>query len=188
VSGPSAESGDDHGSVLDALCRSALMLLDSASQAPARLRLESNGTRVEIEWPASIPGCAVAHLPPPAAAAPAAEPMPVPVPVAEQTAGTGLADGSGAGPAGQAPGPGEFWVRSPMVGTFYRAPEPGAASFVRPGDAVKAGQQVGIVEVMKLMTPVVADRPGHVVAILADDGTPVEHGQPLITCAVPGDR
>jgi acetyl-CoA carboxylase biotin carboxyl carrier protein len=72
-----------------------------------------------------------------------------------------------------------------MVGTFYRAAEPGAAPFVQVGDPVETGQQVGIVEVMKLMTPVEADRPGRVVAILADDAVPVEHGQPLITCAAP---
>ncbi|MEV5414167.1 acetyl-CoA carboxylase biotin carboxyl carrier protein [Thermopolyspora sp. NPDC052614] len=73
-----------------------------------------------------------------------------------------------------------FVVASPMVGTFYRAPEPGAAPYVEVGDTVEAGQQVGIVEAMKLMNPIVAERPGRVVEVIADDGSPVEYDQPLI--------
>ncbi|MFI0793383.1 MULTISPECIES: acetyl-CoA carboxylase biotin carboxyl carrier protein [Micromonospora] len=71
-------------------------------------------------------------------------------------------------------------VRSPIVGTFYRAPEPGAAPFVAVGDLVRPGQVVGIVEAMKLMNEVTADRAGRVAAVLADDAAPVEYDQPLV--------
>jgi len=72
-------------------------------------------------------------------------------------------------------------VCSPIVGTFYRAPEPGGAPFVSEGDQVRKGQQVGIVEAMKLMIPVEADAGGRVVAVHAGDGAPVEFGQRLLT-------
>ncbi|WP_320064136.1 acetyl-CoA carboxylase biotin carboxyl carrier protein [Micromonospora sp. RTGN7] len=71
-------------------------------------------------------------------------------------------------------------VRSPVVGTFYRAPEPGAAPFVAVGDLVRSGQVVGIVEAMKLMNEVTAESAGRVVAVLAVDAAPVEYDQPLL--------
>ncbi|MET7467938.1 acetyl-CoA carboxylase biotin carboxyl carrier protein [Micromonospora sp. NPDC005222] len=71
-------------------------------------------------------------------------------------------------------------VRSPVVGTFYRAPEPGAMPFVAVGDMVRPGQVVGIVEAMKLMNEVTAGQAGRVVEVLVDDGKPVEYDQPLI--------
>ena len=67
-----------------------------------------------------------------------------------------------------------------MVGTFYRAPEPGAAPFVTVGDLVRPGQVVGIVEAMKLMNEVTAERAGRVTEVLVDDGRPVEYDQPLV--------
>ncbi|MEU7586634.1 acetyl-CoA carboxylase biotin carboxyl carrier protein [Micromonospora sp. NPDC049230] len=71
-------------------------------------------------------------------------------------------------------------VRAPLVGTFYRAAEPGAKPFVAVGDLVRPGQPVAIVEAMKLMNEVTADRAGRVVAILVEDGHPVEYDQPLV--------
>jgi acetyl-CoA carboxylase biotin carboxyl carrier protein len=71
-------------------------------------------------------------------------------------------------------------VTAPLVGTFYRAPEPGAEPFVEVGSAVEADQTVGIVEAMKLMNPVKAGGPGTVVAILAENGQMVEFDEPLI--------
>lgn len=65
------------------------------------------------------------------------------------------------------------------VGVFYRAPSPDADPFVRQGDVVRPGQQVGIVEAMKLMIPVEADRTGRIVAMLKGNGEPVEYGEPL---------
>ena len=71
-------------------------------------------------------------------------------------------------------------VKSPMVGTFYRAPSPGAKPFVEVGDTVKAGQTVCIIEAMKLMNEIECDKDGVVKAILAENGDPVEYGEPLI--------
>ena len=70
-------------------------------------------------------------------------------------------------------------VRSPMVGTFYRAASPSAKSFVEVGDAVKEGDTLCIVEAMKLMNEIEADASGVVKAVLAENGQPVEFGQPL---------
>jgi len=74
-------------------------------------------------------------------------------------------------------------VRSPMVGTAYLSPEPGAAAFVRVGDTVAQGDSLLIVEAMKVMNPIVAERGGTVTAILVEDGQPVEFDQPLIVIA-----
>lgn len=71
-------------------------------------------------------------------------------------------------------------VVAPLVGTFYRAPEPGAAPFVDVGDVVREDTVVGIVEAMKLMNKVHAQRSGVVTAVLVPDGTQVEYEQPLI--------
>ncbi|MBE0402291.1 acetyl-CoA carboxylase biotin carboxyl carrier protein [Halomonas citrativorans] len=74
-------------------------------------------------------------------------------------------------------------VNSPMVGTFYRSPAPGAKSFVEVGDIVKQGDTVCIVEAMKMMNQIEADRDGVVEAILVEDGEPVEFDQPMIVLA-----
>jgi acetyl-CoA carboxylase biotin carboxyl carrier protein len=70
-------------------------------------------------------------------------------------------------------------VKSPMVGTFYRAASPSAKSFVEVGDSVKEGDTLCIIEAMKLMNEIEADASGVVKAILAENGQPVEFGQPL---------
>ena len=70
-------------------------------------------------------------------------------------------------------------VKSPMVGTFYRAATPGAKPFVEVGDTVQEGATLCIVEAMKLMNEIEADKGGVVKAILVDNGQPVEFGQPL---------
>jgi acetyl-CoA carboxylase biotin carboxyl carrier protein len=71
-------------------------------------------------------------------------------------------------------------VRSPMVGTSYRAPEPGAPSFVEIGSVVKQGQTLLIIEAMKTMNHIPAPRPGTVKAIFIENGQPVEYGEPLM--------
>ena len=70
-------------------------------------------------------------------------------------------------------------VKSPIVGTFYEAPGPGALPFVKPGDQVAAGQVLCIIEAMKLMNEIESDASGEVVRVLVNNGQPVEYGQPL---------
>jgi acetyl-CoA carboxylase biotin carboxyl carrier protein len=74
-------------------------------------------------------------------------------------------------------------VKSPMVGTFYRSPSPEAPAFVEVGQSVRAGDVLCIVEAMKMMNQIEADRAGTVTAIHAENGEPVEFDQPLITIA-----
>jgi acetyl-CoA carboxylase biotin carboxyl carrier protein len=108
---------------------------------------------------------------PQAAAAVYAVPSPVAAPAAAPA-------------AGEAPPPaiepeGHF-VKSPMVGTFYRAASPGAKPFVEVGDAVQVGDTLCIIEAMKLMNEIEADKAGVVKQILAENGQPVEYGQSLV--------
>lgn len=70
-------------------------------------------------------------------------------------------------------------VKAPMVGTFYRAPNPGAAPFVNVGQTVKEGDPLCIIEAMKLLNEIEADKSGVIKEILIENGEPVEYGQPL---------
>jgi acetyl-CoA carboxylase biotin carboxyl carrier protein len=89
-----------------------------------------------------------------------------------------------AGPAAAAAGPGAADTRhavlAPLVGTFYRAPNPGAKPFVEVGSRVQRGQAIGIIEAMKLMNEVLADAAGVVVEILVENAQPVQYEQPLL--------
>jgi acetyl-CoA carboxylase biotin carboxyl carrier protein len=96
-----------------------------------------------------------------------ATPLPAPAPAAPQ-------------PAPEAEG---HVIKSPMVGTFYRSPSPDAKPFVEVGDTVKKGQTVCIIEAMKLMNEIEADRDGVVKAVLVETGQPVEYGEPLLLLA-----
>jgi acetyl-CoA carboxylase biotin carboxyl carrier protein len=84
-------------------------------------------------------------------------------------------------PAAAAPAPEEglHTVKSPIVGTFYEAPSPGAPPFVKPGDAVEVGQVLCIVEAMKLLNEIESDVAGEIVKKLASNGQPIEYGQEL---------
>ena len=84
-----------------------------------------------------------------------------------------------AAPTGETMPAGEQ-VKSPMVGTVYLAPQPGAPPFVKVGDSVSAGQTLMIIEAMKTMNPIPAAKAGTVRAILVKDGDPVEFGEPLV--------
>ena len=86
----------------------------------------------------------------------------------------------GAAPQPVPAGPPAGAVTSPMVGTAYLAPEPGAEPFVKTGDKVKKGQTLLIIEAMKVMNPIPAPEAGTVEAILINDGQPVEYGEPLL--------
>ena len=70
-------------------------------------------------------------------------------------------------------------VRSPMVGTFYRAPAPGAKNFAEVGQSINAGDTLCIIEAMKLLNEIEADQGGVIKAILVENGQPVEYGEPL---------
>jgi acetyl-CoA carboxylase biotin carboxyl carrier protein len=94
-------------------------------------------------------------------------PTPVPVGVAEAVAPTAAPAASG------------HIVKSPMVGTFYRSASPGAKMFVEVGDSVKQGETVCIIEAMKILNEIEADKSGVVTQILCDNGQAVEYGQPL---------
>ena len=98
----------------------------------------------------------VVAAPAPAAAPAAQEPAPAPEPAATGTT-----------------------VTSPMVGTFYRAPNPGAEPFVKVGDHVEAGQTLGIIEAMKLLNEIEAETSGTIKEICVENAQPVEFGQPL---------
>jgi acetyl-CoA carboxylase biotin carboxyl carrier protein len=74
-------------------------------------------------------------------------------------------------------------VRAPLVGVFYRTPSPGEPPFVEVGDWIEPGQQVGIIEAMKMMVPVESDTAGRVTEILAEHGEPVEYDRPLVAVA-----
>ena len=80
----------------------------------------------------------------------------------------------------KAPAPEGHIVKAPMVGTFYRSGSPGAKPFVEVGDAVKAGQPICIIEAMKLMNEIEADKDGLIKAIMVENGQPVEYGEPLV--------
>jgi acetyl-CoA carboxylase biotin carboxyl carrier protein len=102
----------------------------------------------------------VAPAPPAPAAAPAAAPEPAPA---------------------AAPATSGHVVKSPMVGTFYRAPSPTSPSFAEVGQTVKVGDVICIVEAMKMMNQIEADKAGTIEAILVENGEPVEFDQPLFS-------
>ncbi|MEN9887706.1 MAG: hypothetical protein RL758_2284 [Pseudomonadota bacterium] len=102
------------------------------------------------------------------AAPAAASPMPVAAPAAEAAA------------APEAAAPAGHTLKSPMVGTFYRSSSPGAKAFVEVGDTVKEGDTVCIIEAMKILNEIEADKAGVIKQILCDNGQAVEYGQPLI--------
>ncbi|MGH3568640.1 MAG: acetyl-CoA carboxylase biotin carboxyl carrier protein [Pseudonocardia sp.] len=155
---------DDVQAVLDMVRDSALRLLSAFPRPPSVLRVQAGGVVVEAEWPvASTPSGTVV----PATA------------IASADAGAAALDNAVDG------SPIEnnslHYLRAPAVGVFFQAPEPGAKPFVDVGDTVFSGQQVAIVEIMKLMIPVHADIDGQIVAVLKANGEAVEYDEPLFT-------
>lgn len=100
-----------------------------------------------------------------------------PVAVAESAAATAAA-AAAAAPAEPVVPTGHS-VKAPMVGTFYRSPNPGASPFVEVGQSVKEGDALCIIEAMKLLNEIEADKSGVIKEILVENGEPVEYGQPL---------
>jgi len=125
------------------------------------IEVERAGLRIRVArtLSAAAPAAIVATAP-----APAAAPIPA-APVA-------------AAPAAPAPITGEV-VKSPMVGTVYLQPQPGAAPFAKVGDTVSAGQTLLLVEAMKTMNPITAPKAGKLLQYLVVDAQPVEYGEPL---------
>ncbi|MFL6144864.1 MAG: acetyl-CoA carboxylase biotin carboxyl carrier protein [Labedaea sp.] len=139
--------------VLTSVRQTAVELLATSPHPPASLSVRAGTVAVEMSW---------------------------------ETTAVAVAADPGAPVAAQAPAEpavtGEV-LRAATVGVFYRAASPGAAPFIREGDQVVPGQQVAIIEAMKLMLPVDADKAGEVVEVLVEDGASVEFGQPLFRLA-----
>ena len=129
-----------------------------------RFRIRKDGPPAVVQAPMAAPLVM---------AAPA--PMVHPVPVASSLPQP---------PAAPADEPGIHYVTSPIVGTFYRASSPTAAPFVSPGDYVKPGQTLCIIEAMKLMNEIESDLAGEVVKVLVENGTPVEYGERLFAVRI----
>lgn len=139
-------------------------LIDLVAESDiSELEVTEGDGKVRIVKSAAAPQTVYATAPQmvPAAAAPAAA-----APAAE------------AAPAAPAAPQGHV-VKAPMVGTFYRAPNPGAAPFAEVGQSVKEGDALCIIEAMKLMNEIEADKTGVIKEILIENGEPVEFGQPL---------
>ena len=127
------------------------------TEAEGKVRIVKSGTTVVQQYMAAAPVPAAAA---PAAAATAAPELPAPVAAAEEPAG--------------------HQVKSPMVGTFYRSSSPGAKSFVEVGNVVQEGDTICIIEAMKILNEIEADKSGTVTRVLCENGQAVEYGQPLV--------
>ncbi|MFC4533218.1 acetyl-CoA carboxylase biotin carboxyl carrier protein [Sphaerisporangium dianthi] len=170
--GPAAAPGD--AGALATLCERLTGILDATRDRPvAHLRLAFAGAEVELAWAAEAPQGLPAALPPGAAAGPDGHAASLGHTPPDRSAVPAHA------PADAPPGPPGHRITAPLVGTFYAAPAPGEKPFARVGDHVVAGQQLAVLEAMKLMNGIDADVTGVVAEICVDDGTPVEYGQSL---------
>ncbi|MFA1549859.1 acetyl-CoA carboxylase biotin carboxyl carrier protein subunit [Actinomadura chokoriensis] len=152
------ESGVPVADVLEAVRRAVADLLTVSARPPDSLRVRVGDIAVEIEWPATTTATATST---------ATATVPAPTPGGDIEAGDD----------------GRSYLCAPGVGVFYRASEPGAAAFVAEGDVVVPGQQVAILEVMKLMVPIEADQHGRITEVLRENGTAVEYGERLFALA-----
>lgn len=155
------------GPVVELVRQAALDLLASLPVRPERLRVSAADVTVDLDWRTR-----------PLSGTAAGTEAPAPAPTNGAPA---------AAEPDNAPSNGVrldlHYVCAPTVGTFYRAPEPGATPFVSEGATITPGQQVGLIEAMKLFLPVEADRGGRVVEVLVADGQSVEYGEPLLALA-----
>lgn len=125
-----------------------------------RIRVSKATSMAPAAAPVAVHAPVAAAAPMPAAPAPAAPTAPAPTPTAAAVPSNA--------------------ITSPMVGTVYLSPEPGAKVFVSPGDKVKKGDTLMLIEAMKTFNPVIAEAAGTVKEILVEDSQPVEFGEPLI--------
>jgi acetyl-CoA carboxylase biotin carboxyl carrier protein len=164
----SRSCGADMQAVLRAASETALELLASSVDRPRSLRVQVGAVAIELEWPDGAGGDL--NGPPPFAPGGQSE---------------------FARPRGALPGPVDdplsdanlHHVLAETVGVFFVAAEPGAVPFVQVGDSVRVGQQIGIIEVMKMMVPVKSDCAGRLVDLLKENGAPVDFGEPILTIA-----
>ena len=155
-----ASAGKSGMNVDTALVRELAEMLDDTGLT--EIEVEDGERKIRVSRGG---GVAMAAAPAPVASpTPAAPAAAAPVP---ESAAAPEADTAGA-------------IKSPMVGTVYLASEPGAANFVKVGDSVTEGQTLLIVEAMKVMNPITADKAGTVKAILVENAQPVEFDQPLV--------
>lgn len=141
------------------LVRELAKMLDATNLTEIEVEDGDRKIRVERKMPALAAAPMMAPM-----AAPVAAPVAAPAPAAEAAAPAAPANA----------------VKSPMVGTAYLSPEPGAAEFIAVGKTVKAGDTLLIVEAMKVMNPITAPTAGTVKQILIENGQPVEFDQPLV--------
>ncbi|HWT34740.1 MAG TPA: acetyl-CoA carboxylase biotin carboxyl carrier protein [Paraburkholderia sp.] len=144
--------------LIDLVSESGISELE-VTEGEGKVRIVKNAPPVYVQQPGSF-----------------APQYPVSAPAAVGHAAEALA-GAPATPAAAAPQ--GHVVTSPMVGTFYRAPSPGADPFVQVGDTVKEGQTICIIEAMKLLNEIESDQAGVIKEILVENGQAVEYGQPL---------
>jgi len=151
-------------------------LLEESNIDEIEIQEGEESVRISRNSASSLQGLVAPAMAPamaPAAAVPAAAPAPAPPP-APAAAEAAAEPAAAAGTSGHV-------VKSPMVGTFYRAPSPSSPSFVEVGQHVKVGDVICIVEAMKMMNQIEADKAGVVEAILVENGQAVEFDQPLVT-------
>ena len=187
------EPTEEPRETLEDIRREITLLLAELPRLPSTLRVQANGVAVELAWNGGThaePGPAT----PGQTALTPGQAAPVPPDSRDAMASGTSADAGTTAPYGDgAPGGGDeagdagtHYVCAPTVGVFYRAPEPGAKPFVAEGDMVSAGDQVAIVEAMKLFLPVEADQSGRVGRFLVADGSSVEFGERLIAIETTG--
>ncbi len=145
-------------------------LLDESGVAEIEIREGEESVRIS-RYGAAVPAA------PAAVASPATSIVP-PSAVATPSPGPVVEPESPSGPESEALPSGHV-VKSPMVGTYYRSPSPGAKAFVEVGSRVEVGDVLCIIEAMKILNQIEADIAGEVKAILGENGQPVEYGQPI---------
>ncbi|MEV8551994.1 biotin/lipoyl-containing protein [Streptomyces glaucescens] len=156
-----AADGTAAGPTVEELRTQTRLLAGELPGTLRRITLRAGAISVDVEWE-TVPA---PQAPAPATAPAPADPATAQAPAPQRTDGT---------PDGL------VRVTAPLVGTYYQAPAPGAEPFVKVGDTVEAGQQLAVIEAMKLLNSITADVKGTVHAIHAADGEVVEYAQPLI--------
>jgi acetyl-CoA carboxylase biotin carboxyl carrier protein len=150
---------DDRETALEEICNTVCKLLSKVPHPPTTLNIRAGIVSVELKW---SPSGESPHM------------QPLVIKTSSEAGGSAAVDLENIHTEIA-----NLVISAPTVGIFYRSPAPGTDPFVVAGDTVVTGQQVGIIEAMKLMIPVEAGHPGTINAVLVDDGISVEFGQAL---------